>query len=87
LRFFSKKEEKKGFYESSLTRDVNGAMRIYRLEVLPNLFGEWVVVRSFGSLKNNMRQILRVYQTFTQAQSSYEELLMQKMKKGYAPIN
>lgn len=71
----------------SLTRDVNGAMRIYRLEVLPNLFGEWVVVRSFGSLKNNMRQILRVYQTLTQAQSSYEELLMQKMKKGYAPIN
>lgn len=69
----------------TMIRTVNDRKRWYRLEVVPNLFGEWLLIRSFGSLNRStpMRIISEAFGNKSAALRAYEELLNQKQKRGY----
>lgn len=68
-----------------MIRTVNNRKRWYRLKVVPNLFGEWLLIRSFGSLNRStpMRMISEVFGDQSAAMKAYEELLSRKQKRGY----
>ena len=69
----------------TMIRTVNDRKRWYRLEVVRNLFGEWLLIRSFGSLNRStpMRMISEVFGDQSTAMKAYEELLNRKQKRGY----
>jgi len=69
----------------TMIRTVNDRKRWYRLEVVRNLFGEWLLIRSFGSLNRStpMRIISEVFGDQSTAMKAYEELLNRKQKRGY----
>lgn len=69
----------------TLIRSVNDRQRWYRLEVVPNLFGEWLLIRSFGPMSNpkpigTMVELFSDEQTALQA---YKKLTDAKHKRGY----
>lgn len=69
----------------TMIRTVNNRKRWYRLKVVPNLFGEWLLIRSFGSLNRSkpMRMISEVFGDQSAALRAYEDLLNRKQKRGY----
>lgn len=69
----------------TMIRTVNYRKRWYRLEVVRNLFGEWLLIRSFGSMRRStpMRIISEVFGDQSTAMKAYEELLNRKQKRGY----
>jgi predicted DNA-binding WGR domain protein len=69
----------------AMSRVINETKRYYKIEILPNLFGEWLLVRSYGSIKSRPRQISEVFEKIDYAQAAFERLLGMKMKKGYMP--
>lgn len=76
-----------------MTRSVKGRVRYYTLELIPNLFGEWMVVRTYGSIKKLKPTgvIREIYDSAEVAAESIQSLISAKLKKGYtnrcAPIN
>lgn len=68
-----------------MKRRVNGLVRYYRIDLFQNLFGEWIIVRVFGSMKRSKPtgEIVNVYQKQIEAQQAYGSLIERKMKKGY----
>ncbi|MDD3769822.1 MAG: WGR domain-containing protein [Sulfuricurvum sp.] len=68
-----------------MTRSVKGRGRYYTLELIPNLFGEWLLIRSFGSLNRStpMRMISEVFRDKSAAMKAYDELRNRKQKRGY----
>jgi hypothetical protein len=70
-----------------LKRSVNGLIRYYRIDLLLNLFGEWMVIRTFGSIKYSVptRVITTIYPEKIDAQTAYEALICKKELKGYRP--
>jgi len=70
-----------------LKRSVNGLMRYYRIDLFLNLFGEWMVIRTFGSINHSLPTgvITKVYAEQVDAQKAYEALICQKELKGYRP--
>lgn len=69
----------------TMIRSVNERKRWYRLEVVPNLFGEWLLIRSFGSISNpkpigTMVELFSDEQTALQA---YKKLTDANHKRGY----
>jgi predicted DNA-binding WGR domain protein len=69
----------------AMSRVINETKRYYKIEILPNLFGEWVLVRSYGSIKSRPRMKAEVFEKIDYAQAAFERLLGMKMKKGYMP--
>lgn len=69
--------------KAELSRVVNRAERYYTIEILPNLFGEWLLVRSYGSLKYRPCMKAQVFESLTSAKEAFRHLLGIKMKKGY----
>ncbi|MDD3597653.1 WGR domain-containing protein [Sulfuricurvum sp.] len=71
-----------------LDRSVKGKRRRYTIELAPSLFGEWMVIRTFGSSsKPSPKGIIKTYYAGEQeAVQQIEILLRQKMKKGYRPL-
>ena len=57
--------------------------RYYRLELLPNLFGEWTLARSWGRIGRNGQTRLDWYQTRHQAQDAMRTLEYAKQRRGY----
>jgi len=51
----------------------------------PTLFGEWLLERTYGSLKNKKptRVIKEYFSHFEDMEASIEKLLKQKNAKGY----
>lgn len=69
----------------TMIRTVNERERWYRLEVVPNLFGEWMLIRTFGSLyqPKPIGMMVEVYNDQDSAINTYVKLTSQKQKKGY----
>lgn len=68
----------------ALSRVVKDTERYYAIEILPNLFGEWLLVRSYGSVKRSSHRQSKVFEKLDSAKEAFEQLLGVKMKKGYA---
>jgi predicted DNA-binding WGR domain protein len=60
-------------------------VRYYTLELIPNLFGEWMVVRTYGSIKKLKPTgvIREIYNDAEAAAESIQSLINAKLKKGY----
>ena len=69
----------------TMTRFVNERERWYRLEVVPNLFGEWLLIRTFGSLyqPKPIGMMVEVFTDQDSAMNTYKKLIGLKQKKGY----
>jgi len=71
--------------KTTLIRAVNNRFRYYKLELIGNLFGESVLIRTYGSLQRAKptRIITQLYANRFEAYESYKKLLEQKHRKGY----
>ncbi len=69
----------------TMTRSVKGRVRYYTLELIPNLFGEWMLVRTYGSIKKLKPTgvIREIYDNAEAAAESLQSLINTKQKKGY----
>lgn len=74
---------------TTLYRNVNAKERRYTIECIPSLFGEWIVIRTFGSSSkpSPMGVIKNYYTDEEEAQMQLEILLRLKTNKGYRPLN
>ena len=71
-----------------LTRCVDSKMRYYSIELISNLFDEWLLIRSFGSMKRKAPTgvIQMLFASKAEAESSLEALVLAKEKKGYTKL-
>ncbi|MDD5386445.1 MAG: WGR domain-containing protein [Sulfuricurvum sp.] len=71
--------------KTTLSRAVNNRLRYYRIELIDNLFGESLLIRTYGSLLRSCatRTITEVYSNKFDAYRAYEKLLELKTRKGY----
>lgn len=71
--------------KTTMTRSVKGRVRYYTFELFPNLFGEWMVVRTYGSIKKLKPTgvIREIYDNAEAATESIQSLISAKLKKGY----
>lgn len=69
----------------TLKRSAAERERYYRLELIANLFGEFLLIRTFGACINNKpsRIIRETYTTFKEAKEAMEKLLHLKSLRGY----
>lgn len=69
----------------TMTRIVNARVRYYTLELIPNLFGEWMLIRTYGSIKKlrPTGAIREIYNNVEEASVSMKLLIEAKHKKGY----
>lgn len=69
----------------TMTRSVKGRVRYYTLELIPNLFGERMLVRTYGSIKKTKPTgvIREIYNDAEAAVASMQLLITTKLKKGY----
>ncbi|MDP3465964.1 MAG: WGR domain-containing protein [Sulfuricurvum sp.] len=72
-----------------LYRTVNERERYYTIQLLPNLFGETLVIRSYGAKKNSKatRTIQEVYTNEAEAHNKVDVLIASKRKRGYHPFD
>lgn len=75
--------------KTTLKRTVNSKERYYVLELIANLFGEYLVIRTYGSCSNAKPTgvISNTYQTLNTAQEAMEKVLHEKHKRGYISPN
>ena len=68
-----------------MTRCVNSKVRFYSIELICNLFDEWLLIRSYGSMKRKAPTgvIQMLFTTKEEALSSLQLLLLTKEKRGY----
>ena len=68
-----------------MTRCVNSKVRFYSIELICNLFDEWLLIRSYGSMKRKAPTgvIQMLFTTKEEALSSLQLLLIVKEKRGY----
>ncbi|HZF70013.1 WGR domain-containing protein [Sulfuricurvum sp.] len=71
--------------KTTLSRAVNNRLRYYRIELIDNLFGESLFIRTYGSLlrAKATRTITKVYSNRFDAYRAYEKLIKRKTRKGY----
>jgi len=71
----------------TLYRMVNSRIRYYSLALYNTLFGEYLLVKENGSLKNKRatRIIREHFSSYTEAYRHFELKLKEKYKKGYLP--
>lgn len=73
--------------KQTMTRVVKAHERYYTLELVCNLFEEWMVIRTYGSSKKlkPTGEICDVYTTIQEAQEKMNLILSRKYQKGYRP--
>lgn len=71
--------------KTMLIRRVNDRVRYYLVELFENLFGEWMVIRTYGSIKaQSPTGVIREYYTSAnEAELSVKKIIRQKEHKGY----
>lgn len=71
--------------KTMLIRRVNDRVRYYLVELFENLFGEWMVIRTYGSIKaqSPTRVIREYYKNANEAELSAKKIIRQKEHKGY----
>jgi predicted DNA-binding WGR domain protein len=57
--------------------------RFYTLQLAPNLFGEWSLIRSWGRLGTAGQQRTSWYEDPESAESALQRTLAQKQRRGY----
>jgi len=75
-------------YKLTLYREVNNKIRYYTLKLYPTLFGEFLLVKEFGSTQNKKPTRIRK-EYFSHLDESIvviENFINVKMKKGYFQI-
>ncbi len=72
-------------YKVRLYREVNDNLRYYTLNILPTLFGEYLLIREFGGVKNKKptRVIKKYFSHIEECQKVLDSLVCEKIKKGY----
>jgi predicted DNA-binding WGR domain protein len=60
--------------------------RYYRLDVQPDLFGEWGLVREWGRIGQPGRMRIEPYPTAAQAEERMQHQQVVKQGRGYARI-
>lgn len=70
-----------------LYRTLNQRERYYTIQLLPNLFGESIVIRTYGSTQKvkPTGEIKEVYSNQADAQHSIDVLIASKYRRGYRP--
>ncbi|QSZ43151.1 WGR domain-containing protein (plasmid) [Sulfurimonas aquatica] len=70
----------------TLFRIVNHNTRYYTLHLCKTLFGEYMLIKINGSMKNTRptRVIKEHYKSATEAMDAYKKKLQEKYKKGYS---
>ena len=58
--------------------------RFYTLQLAPNLFGEWSLIRSWGRLGTSGQQRTSWHASREAAESALQRILAQKQRRGYA---
>jgi predicted DNA-binding WGR domain protein len=68
-----------------LTRTVNERKRYYAIELIANLFGEFLLIRTYGACVRAKPTgvIHEIYQDQAKAQHALEVLLEHKYTRGY----
>ena len=71
--------------KTMLIRRVNDRVRYYLVELFENLFGEWMVIRTYGSMKaqSHTGVIREYYTSANEAKRSAEKKKKKKERKGY----
>lgn len=72
----------------TMIRSVNAQERYYKIELIPNLFGEVLLIRTYGSA-NKLKPtgvITQIYANTLEAVDAQERLINQKRKKGYCTV-
>lgn len=72
-------------WHTTLYRFVNEKKRYYSLNIYPTLFGEYLLEKRYGSIKNMRptRVVKEYYKTLNDALDVLNEKVKQKCKKGY----
>jgi predicted DNA-binding WGR domain protein len=72
-------------WSMTLYRFVNEKKRYYALNIYPTLFGEYLLEKRYGSIKNvsPTRVVKEYYKTLSDALDGLNEKVKQKYKKGY----
>jgi len=85
LKFEIVTKEPKCFH-STLYKTVHGKVRYYSLAIYLTLFGEYLLLRCYGSTKNKKpsRSIKSYYKTLTDARIAFFQIIYSKKKRGYA---
>ena len=60
--------------------------RFYALYVMPDLFGGWSLIRSWGRIGSEGSSKIDSFKTEAEAQAKRADLHRQKVKKGYKPL-
>lgn len=71
--------------KTMLIRRVNDRVRYYLVELFENLFGEWMVIRTYGSIKAQRPTgvIREYYMNANEAELSAKKIIRLKEHKGY----
>ncbi len=72
----------------TLYREVKGRVRYYSLGLYPTLFGEYLLIREFGGVKNKRptRVIKEYFDQTEDAYTLYLKFIREKLNKGYMHI-
>jgi len=73
------------FNQRTLYREVMGRHRYYRLLTYPTLFGEFLLIREFGSMKNKKPTgvIKEYFSSVLELENTLNKIYREKIKKGY----
>ena len=76
-------------YKIILFREVNYKVRYYKLALILNLFGEYIFIKEYGSLKRAKptRVVEEYYANYKEAYTHLQQKLQEKYKKGYKESN
>lgn len=68
-----------------MKRSVKAIVRYYRIDLTQNLFGDWIVLRRYGSKRfiKPTGENITTFPSRETAQSAIDNLVRLKRKKGY----
>ena len=72
-------------YKLTLYRDVNTNIRYYTFRLYPTLFGEFLLIKEFGGIKNKRPTgiIKEYFSHIEECVEALDHLVREKIKKGY----
>jgi predicted DNA-binding WGR domain protein len=73
-------------YKLTLYREVNKNIRYYTLKLCPTLFGEFLLIKEFGGVKNKKPTgiIKEYFSHIEECKNAFDLLVYEKIKKGYS---
>ena len=78
----NKEQSSSMIYLTRINSDQN-MQRFYSLDIQPNLFGEWCLIRKWGRIRSNGRRMETSFSTLADAEKLQMKLAKAKRSKGY----